>query len=37
MSEQSVRVPVNKLVPFMEDACVAMGVPGKTPGSSPMS
>ena len=27
MSEQSVRVPVNKLVPFMEDACVAMGAP----------
>jgi LDH2 family malate/lactate/ureidoglycolate dehydrogenase len=27
MAEQSVRVPVNKLVPFMEDACVAMGAP----------
>ena len=27
MAEQSVRIPVNKLVPFMEDACVAMGAP----------
>jgi len=26
-SDESVRVPVNTLVPFMEDACVAMGAP----------
>lgn len=27
MSEESIRVPVGTLVAFMEDACVAMGVP----------
>ncbi len=37
MSDQSVRVPVNTLVAFMIDACLAMGVPRWMRASSPTS